>query len=207
MQQISLVPKISINPLVEYIGASERRKHSIIKQQKNPSDFIIARYRTARFAFAKYFKNGYDATVIINAIDRLQHKENKSTWTRNDTKNSIEALRNFLQLNFPFKDLKCRFVTPDLLLEWEKDGKKFVGAIKFYIKKKPLSHHEGFINASLIADFLKSTVSEEVEISKMHCICIDIMNPRIFTAPKNSDEYMDLVTNACEQIRSNWLVA
>lgn len=106
-------PEISINPLVEYIEASDRSRKSIIRQQKNPSDFIISRYRTARSAFAKFFKEGFDEQVLRRAIERLQTKEQKSDWTRNDTLNSIEALRSFLEMEFPFKNLRCKFVKPD----------------------------------------------------------------------------------------------
>lgn len=213
-------PEISINPLVEYVGASERRKHSIVRQQKNPSDFIIARYRTARSAFANYFKNGYDKGVLVNAIERLQHREQKSDWTRNDTANSIEALRQFLSIEFPFSSLKCRFVkpdikayiingveviiAPDLLLEWEVDGQKYAGAIKFYIKKKSLTLQQGRMNASIIADFLRRTSPKGVVISAQHCICVDVMNQRVFPAPGDISEDMTLVSDACHEIYTLW---
>jgi hypothetical protein len=54
---IKSTPEISISPLVEFVFASERKKASIIRDQKNPSGFIVARYRTARSAFSKYFIN------------------------------------------------------------------------------------------------------------------------------------------------------
>lgn len=219
-----LIPEISINPLVEYIGASERRRRSIIKQQKYPSDFITARYRTARAAFAKYFQNGFDTQVLISAIERLQSKTQTSDWTRNDTRNSIRALRNFLELQFPFKNLKCRFgkpatkaylingvavkVAPDLLLEWELNGQRFMGAIKFYIKQKALTYEQGHINTSLLADFLRNTVTTKgVLISKQHCLCIDVMGQRIFSAPANIKDDMSLISDACDEIRRAWLAA
>lgn len=223
MTEIVIKPKISINPLIEYIGATEKRKKSIVKQQKEPLGFVIGRYRTARYAFGKYFKNGYDENILINAIDYLQTKEQKSDWTRDDSKKSIEALRCFLGLEFPFQNLKCRFlkpdikrydicgvdviVSPDLLLEWENEGQKVVGAIKFYIKMEHLSLKNGRINASLLSDFLRHTLSENVEVSRQHCICIDIMNQRMFVAPENTKEDMELVVNACNEIRTKWFVA
>ena len=213
-------PKISINPLIEYVSASTRRKRSIIKQQKNPPDFIIARYRMARSAFTNYFKNGYDSNVLVNAIERLQHREQTSDWTRSDTTNSIEALRHFLSIEFPFKSLKCRFikstikaysingveiiVAPDLLLEWEVDKQEYVGAIKFYIKKKNLSYQQGRMNASLVADFMRRTNPERKIISTQHCICVDIMNQRTFPAPSDISKDMTLVSDACSEIYTLW---
>lgn len=213
-------PEISINPLAEYVGASERRKRAILRQQKYPSDFIVARYRTARAAFSNYFKDGYDQNVLIRAIERLQGKKPTSDWSRNDTVNSIEALRRFLSLEIPFKSLKCRFsksdikaysingvsvvVSPDLLLEWEVEGQKHVGAIKFYIKKKDLTLQQGRLSASLLADFMQHTHSEETTVSKRHCVCVDVMNQRIFAAPTDIREEMSLVSDACHEIVMLW---
>lgn len=213
-------PEISINPLVEYISASDRRKRSIVRQQKNPSDFIIARYRMARSAFANYFKKEYDESVLVSAIERLQNRVQTSDWTRNDTVNSIEALRHFLAIEFPFKSLKCRFVkpdiktysingvaiivAPDLLLEWEVDGKRRTGAIKFYIKKKNLTYQQGRLNASLLADFMNYIYPRGTIVSKQHCICVDVMNQRVFSAPANIDDDMNLVADACQEINMLW---
>lgn len=213
-------PEISINPLAEYVGASERRKRTIVRQQKYPSDFIVARYRTARAAFSNYFKGGYDQSVLIRAIERLQGKIPTSDWSRNDTANSIEALRRFLSLKIPFKSLKCRFskpdikayningvaiiVSPDLMLEWEIEGQKFVGAIKFFIKKKKMTLQQGRLSASLLADFMKRINSKETIISKQHCICVDVMEQRIFSAPTDIREEMGLVSDACNEISMLW---
>lgn len=216
-------PKISINPLVEYIHASERRRHTIIKQQKNPSDFIIARYRTARAAISSYFTSDFNKEVLLKAINRLQSKAQTSDWSKNDTANSIEALRRFLAIEFPFKSLKCHFakpsiksytirgvdiiISPDLILEWEVNNKKYFGSIKFYIKKKNLTLQEGRISSSILAYFAKKISSKDVFVSNKHCICIDVMNSRIFSAPENIVDDITLVSDACEEIRTTWLSA
>jgi hypothetical protein len=223
MVAVKTHPEISINPLAEYVGASERRKRAILRQQKYPSDFIVARYRTARAAFSNYFKDGYDQNVLIRAIERLQGKKPTSDWSRNDTVNSIEALRRFLSIEIPFKSLKCRFskpdikayningvsviVSPDLMLEWEVEGQKYVGAIKFYIKKKDLTLQQGRLSASLIADFMRRTNSEETTVSKRHCVCVDVMNQRIFAAPGNIIEDMNSISDACYEINTLWLAS
>ncbi len=223
MVAVKTSPEISINPLAEYVGASERRKRAILRQQKYPSDFIVARYRTARAAFSNYFKDGYDQNILIRAIERLQGKKPTSDWSRNDTVNSIEALRRFLSIEIPFKSLKCRFskpdikeyningvsviVAPDLLLEWEVEGQKYVGAIKFYIKKKDLTLQQGRLSASLLADFMRRTNSEETTVSKRHCVCVDVMNQRIFAAPGNIIEDMNSISDACYEINTLWLAS
>lgn len=216
-----LNPKISMNPLVEYVGASEKRRWSIIRQQKYPSGFIIGRYRMARTAFADFFKDGFDVQVLERALGRLRTREPKSDWTRNDTRNSVAALRSFLEMEFPFRSLKCRFakpevkaytisgvevvVAPDLLLEWEQEGGVYAGAVKFYIKKKPLSLQEGNLAASLLADFMKCTAAGGKVVSEAHCMCIDVMGKRIFTAAGHISEDMEALAGACDEIRDHWL--
>lgn len=131
-------PEISLNPLVEYVYASSKRKMTILKSQKHPSSFIVARYRTARAAFSDFFKQGYDINILIRAIEKLQNKETLSDWSTTDKHNSIYALNKFLEIKFPFVNLKCNFrkpslksysvkgvniiVAPDLILEWEQNG-------------------------------------------------------------------------------------
>ena len=220
-------PEISINPLSEYVTASERRRRTIIRQQRNPSGFIVPRYRTARTAFSKYFIAGYDKSILLEAIVRLQTREQKSDWTKNDTANSILALKHFLAIKFPFKGLKCRFskptsksyaingveviVSPDLILEWEEEDHKYIGAIKFIVKKSgrktDLAYQQGRIAASLLADFVSRVTSDDVVVSKPHCMCIDVMNERLFPAPETSKDDMVLVSDACDEIRVHWLAS
>lgn len=224
---IKSTPEISVNPLAEYVVATESRRRTIIRQQRKPSSFIVPRYRTARAAFSKYFVKGYDKSVLIDAIERLQTREQKSDWTKNDTANSILALRHFLSLRFPFEGLKCRFskpsvksytingvhviISPDLILEWERNGQKYVGAIKFFVKKTKtkteMAYQQGRIAASLLADFVTRISAEGTTISKSHCLCIDVMNERIFPAPETMLDDMVLVSDACEEIRINWLAS
>ena len=144
---------ISLNPIAVFTTATPVKKRSIVKQQLNPSKFLIARYKTARSRMLKSIKNGLSEEEIITGIALLRSKVPVSDFHRSDIINSIEALRSFLKLKFPteFKSIKCSFpkadikvislvgvdilVAPDLILKWSRDGKAYIGGIKFHISK------------------------------------------------------------------------
>ena len=44
-------PTMSINQMAEFVAASERGKRAIVRKQKHPSTFRVARYATARASF------------------------------------------------------------------------------------------------------------------------------------------------------------
>lgn len=218
---IKYSPEISISPLVEYIGASDKRKRTIIKQQKNPPSIIVARYRSVRSTFANFLKNNCDKTVISDAITKFQNKEIITKWQQSDKENSLKALRQFINLEFPFQSLKCHFakpsckqylvngvnliVSPDLILFWEIDGIKYAGAIKFYIKQKALSLEDGQLAISILMDFMQNSSGKEVVIDEKYCLYVDVMNERVFSGLNVSQDYLNKVSNACDEIRNLWL--
>lgn len=215
-------PEISISPLVEFVFASERKKASIIRDQKNPSDFIVARYRSARSAFSRYFINGFDKDTLISVIEKLQSKTIGTDWAKNDRLNSIVALRHFLQLEFPFENLKCTFikpehksyslegvdviVSPDLILKWDANGKTNVGAIKFNIKKQSLTLQKGGLTASVIYDYMLQIASPDWNVSKEYCFCLDVMSERLFS-PSMVEENITVAKEACLEIKKLWTQA
>ncbi len=68
MGQSLNTPRVSINPLIAFVTATERRKKSIVKEQKKPSVFKVAPYATARAAMKKYVKGGFEEECILNAL-------------------------------------------------------------------------------------------------------------------------------------------
>jgi len=215
-------PEISISPLVEFAFASERKKASIIKAQKYPSSFIVGRYSSARSAFSKYFKNGFDKEVLIQAIERLQNKTEGTDWAKNNRSNSILALGHFFKLEFPFQNLKCTFVkpdhkayelegvnvivSPDLIIQWELNGITSVGAIKFNIKKQCLTLQKGGLTATLIFDYLKKVASPDWQIDKSYCFCLDVMSERLYS-PTRIEENIMAAKEACIEVKKLWTQA
>ena len=78
MGQSLNTPRVSINPLIAFVTATERRKKSIVKEQKKPSVFKVAPYATARAAMKKYVKGGFEKECILDALQTLQSRQASS---------------------------------------------------------------------------------------------------------------------------------
>lgn len=166
-------PRVSINPLIEFMSASDRRKLSIVKNQKTPSTIRVAPYSIARAAIRNFVKEDFDYHRLIAAIEKLQKRDQSTQWRRQDTSNSIIALRHFMDMNFPtqLSRIKCTFaksvikdcymndvlitISPDLIMKWEIDGIKYVGAVKFRLSQKPIDYSSGRNAAALLAHYLE----------------------------------------------------
>lgn len=220
------IPKVSINPLVTFVEATEKRKKSIVKEQKKPSVFKVAPYATARAAMKTYVKEGFDEECIYEAIDTLQSRHASSVWAKNNIANSILALRHFVGINFPNKvgKIHCNFskatnkdclfagvqiiVAPDLIMRWEENGKHYVGAVKFRIIKNKLSFTAGRLAASLLSYYLQETIAKPGEIvDNSHCFFVDIMADIIYPAPINIAPSLETISDACFEYSTLWNVA
>ncbi|HAH55483.1 MAG TPA: hypothetical protein DCM02_09465 [Flavobacterium sp.] len=213
--------------MAEFINATPARKLRIIKEQKFPSKFIVSRYRIARNNMVSSIRNQFSETDIISGLERLNGIKPKSDFQTNDVKNSIEALRAFLKLQFPndFKTIKCEFskpeakgfilegvniiVSPDIILRGNKNGKPFVGGIKFHISKsKKINEATGKYVAHGIKLFLKKTElkSDEIILPE-YCLCVDVFGERVIQSPKKDDEFTIGLSEACEEIKRLWPTA
>lgn len=223
---LSKQPRVSINSLIEFISASDRRKRSIVKQQKHPSTIQVAPYATTRAALRKFIKDDYDLELIVEAIEKLQHRDQSTQWRRQDTKNSIDALRHFMIMNFPSRvsKIKCSFaksfikdcyiddvlitISPDLIMRWEIDGVKYIGAVKFRLSQKRLDFSGGHNAATLISHYLKTTVAQEDEIVDLsHCLYVDIFSENIYRAMGDLTHPIEEIRKACKEYSKLWRAA
>jgi hypothetical protein len=213
---------ISINPLAEFIQASSRRKRSIVKQQLNPPTVMVARYRTARSHIRKSVMNGFSPQEIVAGVSVLQKRQPKTKFAQSDIKNSIEALRFFLDIKFPeMKDLiSCHFyksdkksfelsgvniiVAPDLILRYKKNGIDYLGGIKFHISKdKSFSYKGAQVAAYGIMSLIEKEVVKKGEIvDPMLCLSIDVFGQRVMNALNIKADIPERVENACEEIKA-----
>jgi len=215
--------QISLNPLSEYCFATESRRGTIIKQQKRPSKFMVVPYSTARACMRNFFKEGFSYDAVIHGIEFLHGKRPINTFWKNDRKNSIEALRTFLKLQFPdFKNLKCSFTTknhkflviddveiiiaPDLILKGINNGKPFIGGIKFHISKgQPFSREQALLSATAIKLFLlKKEANYGEYVNPKFCLSVDVFGERITPAPDNHIGYEEMIKEACEDLKKRW---
>ena len=77
-------PTMSINQMAEFVAASERGKRAIVRKQKHPSTFRVARYATARASFKNYCKNDFDEAILLQGLEKLQNKTPVSQWAASE---------------------------------------------------------------------------------------------------------------------------
>jgi len=218
---------LSINPLAEFVSAKPGRKNAIIRQKKYPNNFIPMWYRSARSSMQKYFKMGQSFDEILDGISRLQNKNPSSDFQRSNTKNSIEALRKFLELQFPdnFRNIKCSFlnveeknfyingvqvrVAPDIVLRIQKNGQNVIGGIKFHISKSSkFTYESAKCAATGLKLFLQETVAKDDEVvDPSYCLSVDVFGERVVQAPDNHDRYLKLLESACDEFKTMLNVA
>ena len=223
---MSPTPRVSINPLIEFVDASNCKKVSIVRKQKHPSTFVVAPYGTARAALKRYVKTDFDKTCIYDAISRLQSRDNSTSWKSSDTANSIHALKRFIDSNFPsvYGKIRCSFpkpefkncfigevdvtVAPDLVLRWEVDNVSYLGAVKFRLSQSSINNSSGFNAAAILAHYLRTSVATPDEIVDCtHCLFVDVMSDRIYTAPSDITPLLKVLEEVCEEYGQLWRAA
>lgn len=216
---------ISLHPLTEFVYATSSRKRRIIREQKSANLFTAPLYRTVKTVLPKFFLQGFDKSLLTDAIERLQKGDQSTSWRKNNIENSILALRHFIDMNFPkeFKKIKCQFITklackecylngvivrvaPDVIFRWTADGQQFIGGIRFHIgKTKALPNNMARLRASMLSHYLREVVAEDDEIvSNDYCFCVDIIHDNIVTAPKDTSWDISILSKACEEIVELW---
>lgn len=155
----------------------------------------------------------------------LQKRQPKTNFAQSDIKNSIEALRFFLDIKFPeMKDLiSCHFyksdkksfelsgvniiVAPDLILRYKKNWINCLGGIKFHISKdKTFSYDGAQVAAYGIMSLLEKEVAGNDEIvDPILCLSIDVFGQRVMNALSLQNDIPERVENACEEIMAIYL--
>src|SRR6476660_1165440 len=97
-QRIRATPRISVNKLAEYMTASAARRRAIIRDQKHPLDFVVARYREVYEAIVASLIRGGDTSPIRERLKKLRESSPKTAWQSQDTQLSLEALEIALDL-------------------------------------------------------------------------------------------------------------
>lgn len=219
--------KISANKLAELlITASASRRHRIIRDQKYPNDAIVTLYRHAYAPIEEYFQRGRDVTVIRDAAERLREDREGSEWTIDDRWNTAEALERFAEiadglpsdsderyfrgdrqppkLNISGVDISVR---PDFLIEFNRRGQKYTGALKLHFVKNQasaLTRTGSEYVSTLLYQWLEAHGPDGSVPSYQHCISIDVFRGTTFQAPRSNVRRMQEISILCEDIAYNW---
>jgi len=217
-------PQISVNKLAEYLSTkSPSRRKQIIKDAKDPQKLKVTRYGDPKKALVEYLANNQDKKIIADAITGLQTKSATTSFQDNDKKNSILALESFEKMNpIDLKDCKIEIykgnnekvelseinisVNPDAIIRKVKDGKKYIGGVKFHISKSFALNTESQESVGVILKiFLEKYVAEDDEtVDPNLCFSLDIFNNSCLHAPKAFISRLKIVEAACEEIKNRW---
>lgn len=226
-KRVRATPRISVNKLGEYLTAKAGRRLTIISDQKNPRDFIVARYSAALDAIARCLAAKGDPLVIREAMEKLYDTTPKSMWHQQDIELSVEALDLFLNLiddidlssfdvvrSADAPDLTIENVAvsvrPDLYLR-DRETKAICGAIKLSILKrnKPKDGDEPEDEAAMyvgtvLHQYANDVLSPKASVPSGSCMVIDVFAQRIYRAPKSYKKRRSDIGAACREIARGW---
>jgi hypothetical protein len=216
---------ISVNQLADFSQSTLAKKRSIIKQQKTPNSFKIAYYQLAKARIKKVMANKGDIQPVLDGIEILKSKTLTKPRQINDRIVSLDALQRFVSIQIPsllknydykvLKNVESKsivirgvevIVSPDLALEIDIDGKKYLGAVKTHISKgNKFDRKQQTYVASTLHKYLESQVAKNGEIVLPElCISIDVFGEGIVTSPVNITDKIKDIEVICDEIRMMW---
>ncbi len=215
--------RISINKLGEYLVAKPSRRQTIIRDQKRPKDFVVARYTDAERAIQDYITDGSPDTVQLKrAIRSLKLSECETKWQQDTADLCAKALFAFMSIadevstngftpikgdDSPEKmlisDVKIS-VRPEILLR-DQDDLSVVGGIKLYIvKNNPLTDEAGSFVSTLLYRYIAEVISSEAAVHNKNCFVVDVFAGKVFQAPNTYKRNMNNIAAACAEISARW---
>lgn len=220
-------PRISLNKLGEYLTAAmPGRRRSIIKEQRKPKDFIVARYAQAEQAIKEYFTTYKPNTdQLRRAIASLSAMAHQESWEGQNADLCTQALISFLSIaeqvptngyapvegNNMVPKLKLAgldvSVRPEVLLT-DPDSGAIVGGIKLYLgKTHPLSGDAMAIVSTVLYRYLAETLSDDAVVAPQNCFVVDVFAGKVVHAPRAYKRSMQHVRAACNEIATLWRAA
>lgn len=223
IQVVRKSPRISVNKLGEYMVASPRRRRRIIQDQKEPHEFVVARYRDAEEVIGEFLRSGADDDAAVQeAIQRLQFKPKKSDWDTTTAKLCAGALEAFLEVlddlnlagdavvrDFSRHPLRLAGVAisvrPEIILRQKEPGAATkMGAIKLcFSKTKRLQEESASYIGAVLQEYMRSVYPDR-QVVRERCQVVDVFGRRVFEAPRAHKTRLEDVSAACEEIARAW---
>ena len=224
VSNINRRPRISVNPLCEYVLATASKRNTIIKNCKIPPTFMIRYYNQAEDILAFYLSAMRDDLGgIAMEVSRLKNASYKDQNARKNGQTSADALESFLKYETEVNSLLSRYhlkmtlnaKNPKLLIKgveislrpelavYDGLGKSQIGFVKFYFSKSaPLSKTKGELMACLVREFYSKITNQSFK--SKDCMILDVYNGKIFTAPNAFLKRMADIECSCQEIADRW---
>lgn len=217
-------PRISSNKLGQYITSKPRRQHTILYEQKFPSDYITAYYKDAQESISLFVAKGMeDASVLDKRIRLLEQKKPETVWQGRQIVSNIDAIEAFMNIadqvqlfdftpeigDFRAQKLNVNGVSvsirPEIILSGKKRGMPAVGGIKLhFIKSHPLDEESAGYVSAITQMYLGTHMAERGKVDGRLCSVIDLSAGRVFAGVTSLKVRQKEIEAACEQIRHLW---
>lgn len=221
--------RLSVNPLAEFIYASDRRKQGIIKGQKKPNPVIVSWYRTAKSVMAKHYMYPSDTSIIEEGLKRLKETRPETKWQSSNKQGSIELLERFIKMKVPlfFKEQEIEFLkpkaksvmlygveivtSPEIMFRIKKEGIWYYGAVKFHTSKSgKFDRKKSKVVSTVLKMFLNGYLKDfdpKGKVNEDYCLCVDVFNEIITNAVEKSGKTELEINGACKEVIRLWDVA
>ncbi|WP_290698767.1 hypothetical protein [Lacinutrix sp.] len=219
---------LSINQLAAFSNATEAGKRRIIKQQKQPSKFMVAWYQLPKARIRKAISTNCDLEPILNGIEELKLRKPEMPRQIANRQVSLEALRRFVNIKLPklLKDVPNEIIkkvpsksiiisgveiiiSPDVIYRLKINDKVYIGAVKVHISKNNIfNNQQSRYVSSLIYKYLKEVVAEDgEEVLEELCLSIDVFGDRVISTPNNLPKVINDIEFICQEVKSIWNAA
>ncbi len=216
---------ISINQLADFSKATDLKKQRIIKQQKEPREFLVAWYQLPKARIKKSIANNCDLAPVINGLEELKARKPMKQRQVVDRMVSLEALNRFMRIKLPslLKSAPQEIITkvssksimlngveiiisPDVIFKLKIDGITYLGAVKVHISKNNVfDNKQSRYISSLINKYLTEVVAGENEkVLQELCLSIEVFGEKVISVPKNLPKAISDIEVICEEIKLIW---
>ncbi|MFA6101394.1 MAG: hypothetical protein WCV67_01005 [Victivallaceae bacterium] len=215
--------RLSVNKLGEYMTATPSRRRQIIKDQKTPSTFKVARYNDARDVIVDYLTSGMSSdTEAMERAEELLSNSGRSEFTEQDRALSAEAIESFLKVSdeidihglqiesadsFSDQSLEIGDVSvtmrPDAILRDEITG-KIVGGVKLHFPKTYPLNDKGCEYVATALRFHLEGQDSPKSVDPKKCYVVDVHTQKVRMAPKAYKRCLSDIVAACEEISARW---
>ena len=217
-----LDPRISINKLAEYLGASPARRQTIVRDQKNPSAIKSPYYNDAENAIRSFFAKNKDYAVLEEAMSELGQRAPQTVLRDQMASKCLDALAAFADTGLdplngytvavlPRSQPKLLYrnvavsVRPEVLLKRDNGDATVVGVLKLYFSKgDPLSDEGGKYVAAACLEHLTQHLSDGGQPDHKAVFVLDVLAKKFFQAPRATKKRLRDIEAACGEIAAVW---
>lgn len=210
---------ISINPLAEFLLATDKRRIKILEEQINPDIKRVPYYSKARHIAANYVLNS-NKNILQREIESVSKKEETKWWHPIDKRKSVEALTNLKEMILPEEVANSTLekvrvkekslliygvrikISPSLVYRIRIGDYTYLGAMKVHISdSKKFTTQQSSLVAQIIYMYLSRVVAEENDIVLPQlCFCLDLFSKTTVTAHDKISYEMGKLSILCNQL-------